>query len=308
MNKILNEFLHRFTFERQLGIMVTLGIVLLALSSSLVGSWQSNERVRRNLIEQGQRITENLAHQSALALLYGSADNASEAANATLAFPGVVGVEIRDVNRHPLLTLGHISPGEFPPVADQSNPAQAAAVLDAESQNAWRFVAPVYTQPSAESPFNMQPTAPELLGHVLVVMSKAALAQATTDIFITNIATSFSFALLFLFLIHFLTNRMTRPLKQLSASMGRAKAGESEVRARLVGPKDISDMAHAFNSMMMVLEEREAALRVAAIAFEIEEGMIVTDRDEMIIRVNRVFTQLSSYSAEEAIGKNLGML
>ena len=47
MKKILNEFLHKLTFERQLGIMVTLGILLLALLSSLVGSWQSNERVRR---------------------------------------------------------------------------------------------------------------------------------------------------------------------------------------------------------------------------------------------------------------------
>ena len=67
-------------------------------------------------------------------------------------------------------------------------------------------------------------------------------------------------------------------------------------------------MAHAFNSMMMVLEEREADLRVAAIAFEIEEGMIVTDSNEVVIRVNRVFTELTGYSAEEAIGKNLDML
>jgi len=67
-------------------------------------------------------------------------------------------------------------------------------------------------------------------------------------------------------------------------------------------------MAHAFNSMMKVLEEREAALSVAAIAFEIEEGMIVTDSEEVIIRVNRVFTKLTGYSAEETIGKNLGML
>ena len=101
---------------------------------------------------------------------------------------------------------------------------------------------------------------------------------------------------------------MTRPLNQLSASMGRAKAGESEVRAVLSGPRDISDMAHAFNSMMAVLEEREAALSIAAIAFEIEQGMIVTDQDEVIIRVNRVFTKLTGYSAEEAIGKNLSML
>jgi hypothetical protein len=171
MTKILNEFLQRFTFERQLGIMVTLGIVFLALSSSLVGSWQSNERVRRNLLEQGQRITENLARQSALALIYASPENAVEAANATLAFPGVVSVEIRDVKRHTLLTLGHGNSGEFPPLADQTNPAQAAAVLDAESSKAWRFVAPVYTQPSPDSPFNVQPATPELLGHVLVVMT-----------------------------------------------------------------------------------------------------------------------------------------
>jgi diguanylate cyclase (GGDEF)-like protein/PAS domain S-box-containing protein len=308
MKKILNEFLQKFTFERQLGIMVTLGILFLALFSSLVGSWQSNERVRLNLLEQGQRITENLAHQSTLTLIYGSAENAAEVVKATLAFPGVVSVEIRDVNQRTLLSRGSSDPTKLPAEVERASWPQAAAVLDAESRNAWRFVAPVYTQPSAESPFNVQPTAPELLGHVSVVMSKAALTQTTTDIFVANMATSFSFALLFLFLIRFLTNRMTRPLNQLSASMGRAKAGESEVRAVLTGPKDISDMAHAFNSMMKVLEEREAALSVAAIAFEIEEGMIVTDSDEVIIRVNRVFTKLSGYSADEAIGKNLNML
>ncbi|HSM99043.1 MAG TPA: EAL domain-containing protein [Gallionella sp.] len=308
MKNIINGFLQRFTFERQLGIMVTLGILLLALSSSLVGSWQSNERVRLNLIEQGQRITENLAHQSALALIYASADNAAEAVNATMAFPGVVSVEIRDANQRTLLKRGGTTPAGFPAAAGHTDSLQAAAVLDAESRSAWRFAAPVYTRPSAESPFNVQPAAPELLGRVSVVMSKAALVQTTTDIFVVNMATSFSFALLFLVLIRFLSNRMTRPLNQLSASMGRAEAGESEVRATLTGPRDITDMAHAFNSMMAVLEEREAALRVAATAFEIEEGMIVTDSDEVIVRVNRVFTKLSGYSAEEAIGKNLGML
>jgi diguanylate cyclase (GGDEF)-like protein/PAS domain S-box-containing protein len=308
MKKILNEFLQKFTFERQLGIMVTLGILLLALSSSLVGSWQSNERVRRNLLEQGQQITENLARQSALALIYASADNAAEAVKATMAFPGVVYVEIRDVNQRTLLTSGKMDPAGFPVLAERSNLTPGAAVLDAESRKAWRFAASVYTQPASESPFNVQTTAPELLGHVSVVMSKAELTLTTTDIFIANMVTSFSFALLFLFLIRFLTNRMTRPLNQLSASMGRAKAGETDVRAVLAGPRDIADMAHAFNSMMAVLEEREAALSVAAIAFEIEEGMIVTDQDEMIIRVNRVFTNLSGYSPEEAIGKNLSML
>ena len=307
MKKILDEFIQRLTFERQLGIMVMLGILFLALSFSLVGSWQSNERVRVNLVEQGRRITENLARQSVLALIYASADNAAEAANATMAFPGVVSVEIRDANRHTLLTRGSADPAEFPAVVERADRVRGAAVLDAESRNAWRFAAPVYTQPAAESPFNVQTAAPELLGHVSVVMSKATLSQTATDIFVANLATSFFFALLFLFLIRFLANRMTRPLNQLSASMGRAKAGKSGVRVVSAGPKDIADMAHAFNSMMKVLEEREAALRVAAIAFEIEEGMIVTDKNEVIIRVNRAFTKLTGYSAEEAIGKTLSM-
>ncbi|MFZ2525283.1 MAG: hypothetical protein WAW87_08205, partial [Candidatus Ferrigenium altingense] len=188
MKKILNEFLQRFTFNHQLGFMVTLGVLFMALSSSLVGSWQNNERIRLNLLEQGQRITENLARQSTLALVYASADNAAEAANATMAFPGVVSVEIRDVSQRTLLTRGNADPAEFPTVIERTNWVQDAAVLDAESRHAWRFTAPVHTRSSAESPFNVQTAAPELLGHVSVVMSKAALSQTTTDIFVVNLA------------------------------------------------------------------------------------------------------------------------
>jgi len=206
------------------------------------------------------------------------------------------------------LKRGSNNTAEFSTSIERGNGEQGTAYLDAENRHAWRFAAQVYSQPATESPFSMQTVSPELLGHVSVVISKAALSQTTTDIFIANLATSFTFALLFLVLIRFLTNRMTRPLNLLSASMERAKEGESHVRAELSGPRDIADMSHAFNSMMKVLEEREAALRVAAIAFEIEEGMIVTDPQEVIIRVNRVFTEISGYSAEEVIGKNLDMI
>lgn len=92
MNNMMAAFFKKLTFQRQLGITVTLGILFLALFSSVVGSWQGNARVRHDLIEQGQHITENLARQSSLALVYASADNATEAVNATMAFPGVIGV------------------------------------------------------------------------------------------------------------------------------------------------------------------------------------------------------------------------
>lgn len=260
MNKMLKTFLREFTFRRQLAITISLGILFLALFSSLVSSWQANERVRRSLIEQGQRITENLARQSALALLYASPDNAAEAVGATLAFPGVVSVEIRDAGQGVLLARGNTRPAEFRKSFAPADGTEASVVLDAESEGAWRFVAPVYSQPSAESPFQVQEARRERLGDVVVVVSKAALSQMTSDIFIANMTSSFSFALLILVLIRFLTSRMTRPLNQLSASMACAEAGETNVRAVLSGPKDIADMAQAFNSMMAALEDRIAAV------------------------------------------------
>ncbi len=294
MKKIIAALLRKSTFQRQLSITVTLGILFLALFSSLVESWQGTEQGRRNLIEQGQRITENLARQSALALIYAAADNAAGAANATLAFPGVVRVEIHDARQRVLLALGSIDASErftrTKPTDETVLAGEAHAVLDAESPNAWRFAAPVYSQPSAESPFN-EAAAPELLGHVAVVISKTALAQSTTDIFVTNLATSFSFALLFLFLIRFLTQRMTRPLNQLSASMRRAKAGEPRVRAVPAGPRDIADMAYAFNSMMTALEQREAELRQINETLEqrvAEEVAKNREKDHLMIQQSRL--------------------
>ena len=301
MKSSLKAFFQKYTFQRQMGFAVALGIIFLALSSSIAGSWQVNERVRHNLIEQGQRITENLARQSALALVYSSADNAAEAVRATMAFPGVIGVEIRHTNGQVLLAQGDIDSSRMVAQSDQTGGLQAAAMLDAESSKAWYFAAPVYSQPAAESPFD-EPAVPELLGKVSVVVSKAALARTTSDIFLTNLATSFSFALVFLLLIRYLTRSMARPLNQLLASMERAQLGESQVRAEPGGPKDIAEMAHAFNDMMAVQEEREAALRVAAIAFETEEGMMVTDENAVIIRVNQAFTRITGYSAEDALG------
>jgi diguanylate cyclase (GGDEF)-like protein/PAS domain S-box-containing protein len=60
------------------------------------------------------------------------------------------------------------------------------------------------------------------------------------------------------------------------------------------------------NVTNQVLAEQELA--IAAIAFESQEGMIVTDANRMILRVNSAFTTITGYTAEEAIGKNPRML
>jgi diguanylate cyclase (GGDEF)-like protein/PAS domain S-box-containing protein len=53
---------------------------------------------------------------------------------------------------------------------------------------------------------------------------------------------------------------------------------------------------------------READLRIAAIAFNCQEGMTVTDANQTILRINRAFSDLFGYAAEEVLGRTPRLL
>jgi diguanylate cyclase (GGDEF)-like protein/PAS domain S-box-containing protein len=52
----------------------------------------------------------------------------------------------------------------------------------------------------------------------------------------------------------------------------------------------------------------EQEMRIAATAFEAQEGMMVNDAEGAILRVNNAFTNITGYTAEEAIGRNPRLL
>lgn len=247
--------LRRMTFQRQLSIAVAAGVVLLALFSSIASAWQGSRQIRDTLMRQGAHIATSLAAQSTLALLYASSDNAADPVNAALTFPDVLRVEIRKADGGVLLVRGAVgkdsSAGNLP--LPRLHPREA--YLEAETDDTWRFVAPVWTKP-ADTPFEVVAPTEEFLGYVRVVHSKATLVRMMADIFMVNLACAFFFAALFLLAIRYLGRRISRPLNVLSAAMARAERGEAHVRAVVDGPKDIEHMAQAFNRMIAVLQER----------------------------------------------------
>ncbi|EXF95936.1 histidine kinase [Pseudomonas fluorescens HK44] len=52
----------------------------------------------------------------------------------------------------------------------------------------------------------------------------------------------------------------------------------------------------------------EHELRIAAAAFETQQGMIITDEFNRILRVNQAFSTITGYSREEAIGQRTSLL
>ena len=52
----------------------------------------------------------------------------------------------------------------------------------------------------------------------------------------------------------------------------------------------------------------EAELRIAATAFDAQEGMVVTDAKNTILRINKAFAEMTGYSSAEAVGQNMSFL
>ena len=78
---------------------------------------------------------------------------------------------------------------------------------------------------------------------------------------------------------------------------------------------EIAELICGFNRLLATLGQREdalhvaeAELRIAAAAFESHEGMVVTDANGVILRVNQAFTESTGYAADEAIGQTPSLL
>ncbi len=76
----------------------------------------------------------------------------------------------------------------------------------------------------------------------------------------------------------------------------------------------IRNAAGAISGVVLVFSDvtekclAEAALRIAATAFESQQGMFITNAQSVILRVNNAFAQITGYSAKDAVGQNPRLL
>jgi len=94
----------------------------------------------------------------------------------------------------------------------------------------------------------------------------------------------------------------------------RIRRGDGEIRTiQALAEVHCNDAGRAvkmvgINEDITERQRAEQDLRIAATAFETQDGMLVTDQSQVILRVNRSFTRLTGYSAEEAVGKTPAIL
>lgn len=65
----------------------------------------------------------------------------------------------------------------------------------------------------------------------------------------------------------------------------------------------LSTVGMALASYFEGRKQQEEELRIAAIVFESQEGMFVTNANKKILRINQAFTDITGYTAEDAVGQ-----
>ena len=256
-------------FRHQLALIFVVGILVMALITSLAVSNISSKIFRDGQLQQGFQVIESLARQGELSLLYQSRESAKDLVDNALNFPGVKAVTV-------MLDTGEVlyAGGDE---ALQSGAHSDEVSLIHEDDNHWVFNAPVLAGKTEDALWEEYSddgkSERETLGYISVVVGKDALILMEQSILQSNLFISMIIAVILLLLLLGISRRLTNPLEKLSITMKRAEEGDSVIRADLGGPADITDMQHAFNSMMEALESRQQEL-VRAMSAALESARI----------------------------------
>ncbi|MGI9228189.1 MAG: diguanylate phosphodiesterase, partial [Gammaproteobacteria bacterium] len=258
--KIIRRFYTR-GFKEQLVTAFLVGIFITAALSTYLITTLTTNQVENKVESEGFQITRDFAERNILALLYLSEESAKDNVASIKNFQDVDGVAVFDVQKQPLIEDGQST------FVDGSEQWPQDIALVSETENAWYFVSPVFAQGTdptiAELPFIDEVQEKELLGYVRIHMSKGSLHALERKILNINILISLILSAILAFVLFSITDRVIKPLKELAGFMHEAEDGNMGIRATLWGPKDITQMQHAFNTMIKSLGDRESNLESA---------------------------------------------
>lgn len=258
------EKIRTASFSLQVMLLFVLPFTITFVLAFLLMVEMFGDETTGNYVQQGKFISNVLAKQSALSILYGSNEEAEGIGGPMLGLPLIDQVAIFERDGTLLYQKGEAQ--AWQEVYSQAEIAHELKLGKLEYQNAqyWQFLTPVILSNSPDV-FGEGGTeeSGEVIGYVRVLMSKAELIRVKRNFISNALLFSVLAALVFVVVVRRLTRQLTGPLKVLSVAM--SGVGEKKAKFELQEhvAKEIGHIGEAYNEMMGVLEQRERELEFA---------------------------------------------
>ncbi|MGC2164409.1 MAG: diguanylate cyclase [Gallionella sp.] len=181
--------------------------------------------------------------------------------------------------------------------------------------NLWIYQ-PIYPEQVPLDEHDVTPVSYQI-GAVILEMSWVRTANMKARMAWITIGSSAAFLMTTYLLVYLASRNIIFPIRRLSHTVRSIGGGQLETRAdTALHIAELETLAGGINDMAAKLREENAilhrrmedAVRIAAVAFESHEGMLIADPANVIIKVNDAFTRISGYTEAEVVGNTPGML
>ena len=259
----LSIFNSNISIKSQVISFMVIAISLMTLIIGFVTTAGVNQQYRQLMLDNAFQITEGLAKQVVFSLLSGSEQNAQDAMNQVIGFQSVSAAQLQLEDQSIFLTIGKIP--------NNNSNTQLTVVeqtrITFETPQYWLIKTPVKVLPdtnsSEASEFDLAIDSQEeqIIGYAEVVYSKEYLKEAQTQVGLLISIVGITSVVLLGIVLRFGLLKLLKPFGALADTMQKAKATGEHVLAEAQGAKEIKNMASAYNSMMMVLDQQDHDLK-----------------------------------------------
>ena len=122
------------------------------------------------------------------------------------------------------------------------------------------------------------------------------------DLFVLLFILIFTLILAYLMAIIF-ARKFTEPILGLVNFLEKVELTDSlNKRVKTKEDNEYGKLYDEINRMLERLESSHKILKIAAITFETQNGITITDKNQKILLVNKAFTKITGYKSEEVVG------
>ena len=330
----------QYTIRQYVAWLTLIPLLIMAAGLETFFLHDRSSGLDHDLLERGKLISRQLASSSEYGVFSNNQPFLQNIAQGVLQQPDVRGVIILNAASESLIEAGVFfrAQGNENADADRAAPVPAGQpglsgqfkpVRAAKAKESVNLLTPIHSdgeslwifQPiiSAQVPLDelAASSSAQQVGAVIIEMDWARTNRLKSQMVWLTIGATLLFLVITLYLIYLAGRSITSPIRKLSDAV--RLIGEGHLETHVSVPTrvaELSSLIQGINSMTAQLQQESAILhqrmeeetRIAAIAFESQEGMVVTDVKGVILRINSAFTRITGYTAQEAVGQQARLL